>query len=108
MFENYAGEHKTLRLLVGTDHADFRNDIDLDFAYRFLLSVEDGVNAEYRKTLELKNARFRKSKFGETTPVKLVVPANHEILACRPQPFIPRSQKKIKIRRGHCRGRLAV
>lgn len=60
MFENYAGEHKTLRLLAGTDHADFRNENDLDFVYRFLFEVDKEADAQYKADLAKKNAHYEK------------------------------------------------
>lgn len=64
MFENYAGENKKLRLLAGTDHADFRQEHDLEFVYRFLFETDVTADKErleeYQAELAKKNAHFEK------------------------------------------------
>lgn len=60
MFENYAGEHKKLRLLAGTDHSDFRNDVDIEFAFRFLFEIEDMAPSEYKREIMKRDVHFEK------------------------------------------------
>lgn len=60
MFENYGGDHKRLRLLVNTDHADFRSSQDIEFGYRFLLDIEQKEKLLYKQLIESKNMHFSK------------------------------------------------
>lgn len=64
MFEKYGGEQKRLRILENTDHADFRDEKDIEFAWRFIEEIEEREKVEYLKLMEMKNDYFEKTEKG--------------------------------------------